>query len=380
MILRAFLAAFAACALLLGGPGDACAAASRSIPFEFLQERQILLPVRINGRPAEAWLDSGASMTILDAALAERLGISTQGEVRAQGVARRMSGVRLATAGLQIGALNLPRRRVAVTDLSALSQAAPRPVEIILGRDVFDEAIVDIDFRARRIILSPKTGFAPPPHATPLPLRRLGVLRGFPITIGGARTTAVLDLGNAGSLMLDRGFAEAFGLLKGRRVSTQMSFGADGAHESGAVSLDGVRLDGAVFDDVPADLVLEPASKAAANVGLGLLSRFRVTVDFSGSRLWLRPYPDAARRPFRKNRTGLTVLREGDGLRVRHVAKGSPAEAAGWREGELIVQVDGRSAAAAPELGRFSFGPPGRTVILTLQDGASRTLELADYY
>jgi predicted metalloprotease with PDZ domain len=118
-------------------------------------------------------------------------------------------------------------------------------------------------------------------------------------------------------------------------------------------------------------------------VGLQILSRFHVTVDFAGDRIWLQPLPGAATLPFRKNRSGSAIVPEGDRLRISHVAPGSPAAKAGFRVGEEIAAIDGQAIAAdyaASDLSRWIFGPAGQQVALTMADGSRRTLRLADYY
>jgi hypothetical protein len=142
---------------------------------------------------------------------------------------------------------------------------------------------------------------------------------------------AILDLGNAGGLLLDRDFADHYRLLAGRKLSTELGVGADGPRVEIQASLDGVALGGLRLNGVPAVATAGLSSRAPANVGLQLLSRFHLVIDFAGDRIWMTPYADAATRPFRKNRTGLMLTPDGAGkLVVDHVAKGSPAEAGGW--------------------------------------------------
>ncbi|MET0271641.1 MAG: aspartyl protease family protein [Phenylobacterium sp.] len=381
----------AACALLAGAPAlaqvtptpPAQVAGSHGVDFEYVQDRQILFPILVNGRPAEAWLDSGASATVLDAAFARELGVELLDvRVRAQGVAGRVPGVRLAGADLQVGDLALPGRQVAVMDLAAITRVVQRPVQVILGRDIFDNAVVDIDFAARQITFLPRETFEPPP-GEPLPLTASGSLRSFPIAIGGIHTAAILDLGNAGALLVDRAFADGHSLLAGRRASTQLAVGADGPRESAIFSLDDVRVGGMSFNGVPTTATTGLSSRAPANVGLALLSRFHLTVDFAGDRLWMQPYPKAEAAAFRKNRAGLSLVAEGGHLMVTHVAPGSPALAAGWRIGDMILAVDGRTIGpdyGATELSRWTGQAAGRVVALTMVDGSRRLLRLADYY
>jgi predicted aspartyl protease len=381
------LSALALAGALVFGPTPAAAQPQvatkpSALAFEFVQERQILLPITVNGIPAEAWLDSGASATVLDAAFARRLGLTLHGRVHAQGVSGAVAGVRLTNVDLVAANLSFRHRQVAVMDLSTISKAVQRPVEVILGRDVFDAAVIELDFRSQTIVFLPQRSFQPPAEA-PLHLRRSGALRSVPVVISGQPTEAVLDLGNAGGLLLDRQFVDSRGLLKGRRVSTQLSVGADGPRESILVSLDDVEVAGVTLDQVPAIAAMGLASHAPANLGLAVLSRFHLTIDFAHDRIWMRPYPDAATAPFRKNRSGLGMVPEEGRLRVTHVAAGSPAEVAGWRVGEMIVAIEGRPIGPdyiAGGLSRWNTAPAGQVVALQMVDGSTRRLTLDDYY
>lgn len=363
-------------------PQPAAGLSAHTTAFEFLQERQILFPITINGQPAEAWLDSGSSATVIDAGFAARMGLSLGQALQAEGVAGRVPGVRLARADLQLGDLALPGRTVAVMDLTAVGRVVPRPIQVILGRDIFDEMVVDIDFQANKIAFLERASFRPP-ATDALPLTPTGNLRSFAVKIGGVPTPAILDLGNSGALLVDRGWVDEHGLLKGRPSSTLLSVGADGPRESVITSLDDVQVGGVNFLAVPANVTADLAARAPANVGLALLSRFHVTIDFAGARLWLQPYPGAAQAAFRKNRAGLSVTPEGDHLTVTHVARGSPAARSRWRAGMRIVAIEGQPITPSygeSELSRWTAGPAGRVVALTLSDGSRRLLRLADYY
>jgi len=381
---RRFAALFAA-ALLAFAPAAAHAlatlAAPHTVEFELVQDRQILFPITVNGVETEAWLDSGSSTTVVDAAFARQIGLQLGDEIKAAGVAGPIANVRLSQAELKIGDVAVPARQVAVMDLSPVSSVTPRPIHVILGREVFQLAVLQIDFQRRQIAFLPRSEFtAPDPR--PIPLHRSGPLRSFPVAVGGVTTDAILDLGNSGSLLLDRGFAERRGLLKGRRTSTQLSVGADGAREALILSLDNVWVGGTRFQGVPA-VATQLTTQAPANVGLEILKRFRVTIDFAGDRLWLEPQEATLTAPFRKNRAGISVLQDKGRVRISHVAPGSPAEAAGWRVGEEFTAVDGQRVDAgyrASPLAQWTHRPAGTMVRLTMADGSERALILADYF
>ena len=74
---RTFLgAALSAGALTpaLGQAGPAGAAGSVSLAFDFDQDRRVMVPIQIDGKPAWAWLDSGASVSVVDLTFAHALG------------------------------------------------------------------------------------------------------------------------------------------------------------------------------------------------------------------------------------------------------------------------------------------------------------------
>ena len=76
-------------------------------------------------------------------------------------------------------------------------------------------------------------------------------------------------------------------------------------------------------------------------VGMGVLRRFMVTIDYPNERMLLRPAPNFA-DPFEYNMAGL-ILRPHPGGRVRvhNIMKNSPAIETGVRPGDIIVAIDG---------------------------------------
>jgi len=379
---RALLALILAVVVTPACAPKAQAPVAHAIPFQFVMQRQIVFPMTVDGKPAEAWLDSGASATVLDMAFAKKLGIELGQAITARGVAGQVTDVRLAKADLVAGDLAMPGRRIVVMDLSNIARITHRPVEVLLGRDVFDQAVVDIDFEGRKLELIPRDAFRPP-SAAPVPLKPSADLRSLPIEVAGTPMQAILDLGNSGGLLIDREFADHYRLLDGRPLSNDLGVGAEGAREQALAELDKVSVGGMRFDRVPTVATAGLSSRAPANVGIEILSRFHLTIDYAGDRIWMTPYADAATRPFRKNRAGLALVPEGAALVVEFVAAGSPAERTGWKKGDHVTALDGRPIApdyAVSEASLWIFGPAGRTVVLSDGQGRPKKLTLADYY
>lgn len=364
------------------------AASTGWMPFDLFGGVRIFIPARINGVETEVLLDSGAEMTVVDAALAQRLGLETRGDVTAVGTggtgsARFAGGVDIALDGIAFA-----DRTVAVIDFAQISQALGRPLPVVLGKDAFNDLIIDIDFPGRRLAFHERAGFSAPEGLVEVPLVSTGSIRAVPLSVEG-RAPALFDFdtGNGGALLVYPAYAAAEGLLEGRPQSTVMSGAVGGLRESAIASIAGVSLAGFELHDVPA--VFPPAGLSAVdsdrtvgNVGMGVLGRFRLVTDFAGGRLWIGADPAALAQPFAKDRLGLSLRKEADAVVVQRVSPNSPAAEAGWSGGERITAIDGAPAAGldAAALRAVVTGPARRTVSLTLEGGETRTLQSRDFY
>ena len=359
------------------------------IDYEFHGGNRIYLPATVNGTETHALLDSGAEMTVLDAAFARELGLETSGDLPAVGTGGVASAQLAEGVTLVIGDLTLRDMTVAVIDLAAIAQALGRPLPVILGKDAFNELVVDVDFPHHRIAFHAPGSFVAPPEAVEVPLSEAtGGLRSVPVSIEGREPVPMdFDIGNGGSLLVFPGYVEDQGLLDGRPSSTVMSGAVGGKREAQNATFPSVTFGGVEIRDVPA--VLPPPGPSAVdsdrtvgNIGIGLLGRFRLITDYTNDRLWLVPISEAISQPFARNRLGLSLRKDADAIVVQYVARNSPASEGGWSQGERIVAIDSVPAAGlTPEaLREIVNGTDGRTVRLTLEDGSERTLVSRTYY
>lgn len=364
------------------------AASTGFMTFDLFAGSRIYIPATVNGVETEVLLDSGAEMTVLDKGFAERLGLTPSGQVAAVGTggvgsAQFVGGVTLALDGITFA-----DRTVAVIDLAAIGQAIGRPLPVILGKDAFNGLVVDVDFPARAIAFHEAEGFAPPEGVAEVPLTSTGSIRAIPLSIEGqAPALFDFDTGNGGALIIYPAYAEAAGLMDGRPSSTVMSGAVGGVRETGIATIRSIQVAGFEMRDVPA--TFPPAGpsavdsdRAAGNVGLGVLGRFRLITDFEGGRLWLGATQESLGRPFARDRLGLSLRKEAGAVVVQRVSPNSPAAEAGWAAGARIVAIDGVEASAldAAALRAIVTGAAGRTVVLTLEGGETRTLEARDFY
>lgn len=247
--------------------------------------------ITINGVATEALFDSGSEITVVDLDFAAR---AVQGE--AEDVEARGTGAASVSAGLvpgvTIGAagLELAGSVIAVMDLSDISERlVGRPVAAILGREVFDAARLAIDFDAGQVCRIDRA--AEPDGVRRSLVSRDGIMA-FEIAIEGQAVLADFDTGNRGALLLDATAAETVGLLDGRTETVRSGGGIGGAVDRRVLEVRSVDVAGTVFGAVEAEIDPRESEAGSANIGLGLLTRFYLIVDFAESAIWLSPRQD----------------------------------------------------------------------------------------
>lgn len=360
------------------------------IPFEFFNENRVFIPARVNGRETQVLLDSGAEMTVVDAAYARELGLNTQGQLPAVGSGGQAQAQLAGGVDIVIGGLRLSGLTVAVIDMSQVSRLMGHPLPVVLGKEAFNPLVVDVDFPNRKVAFHDAVSFKPPPRAVRLPLvEAAGGQRAVHVSVEGRPAIPVLfDVGNSGALSLFPAYWQQAGLLTGRRSSKTLSGAVGGLRERDVATLKSLQLAGVTLRDVPtvfddAGGSVSSSDRLLGNLGLAVLARFRMVTDYSTDTLLLVPDARALRQPFLKDRSGLVALPVDGKLVVKLVAPGSPAAAAGWKVGEEVVAVDGQKVGPdymGTALARWRYRAAGQKVVLTLADGSERKLTLKDYY
>ena len=275
----------------------------QAIPIEIV-DGKILVPVMLNGQPVQAMLDSGAALYGLDAATAERVGVQANGRrIGVRGVQHVLRGRYGHAQSLSVGGVELGPTPRLVLDYGALLPGTGRSIEAGLGGDFFHRFVVEVDFVAETVRLHDRNTFTPP--AAPAVLTPLSEGRGFmtaAVGVGTGSVRAVVDTGSDPPLIVSPQPAGRLRLLRGDRpVSTAPLGGIGGVSLARITTAPRVTFGGAAFDEVPVQ-VPPRGLGVEANIGLGLLSRFHLWLDFGGRRMWLAPSGEAT--PFRRDLVG----------------------------------------------------------------------------
>ena len=262
------------------------AAAPRVTRLRIVGNR-IYVAATIDGRTTEALLDSGAEMTILDTAFAARLGLSRGTPATARGTGAATAQAELVTGvEFRVAGLALRPATVAVIDLGNISaRLAHRRIDAIVGRDLFDRSRLAIDLVGGTLAALDRRR---EPTGVRLTLTGRRGIETMPVRIDGIAANADFDLGNGGRMLIGKAFAAAHRLPGARPTSRIGGGGIGGETMQVAFVVRRVDIAGLRFDDVP--VAIDASDSAAdANIGVGLLRRFRIVTDFAQRAVWLDP-------------------------------------------------------------------------------------------
>ena len=301
----------------------------------------LLIPVTIDGRQYQFGLDTGCSVTAFDTSLkplltplGETIPLDETGSVDLF-ECRRGS----------IGKSKLPLAKWAVClDLAPFRERSGFDIRGVLGMDFLVHHILEIDFDNGRVTFIRNSDSA---QGEIVPIASFS--KGVPVVKGAIPgDEATLFLIDTGLCGFDDGKLTelAFGNLARSRHLTI----SDEPHKS--LSVTGVRTyrEGTLSDLRVATLrnsgLTFGESKGKWNVlGLGYLSRFKVTFDFAKRRLHLVQGKQFNRRSVPRLRIGFTII-DVDGQRViTDVEEQGLGHKCGVRDADRIIEINGQSAA-----------------------------------
>lgn len=244
---------------------------------------RLFVPVEVQGERAEALLDSGAELTLLDRRFADRFGVQEGKKVEARGTGAGTTSAELVeNIGISALGRNLTLPVVAVIDLSDVgARLIGQPLPIVLGREIFDAGKLAIDIDAGTIAFVAEQEL---PQGVRLPLMAAHGIETVPVLFGDMEVSADFDLGNGSGLLLSPELARQLEL---EPVGIEPAGGIGGAAARPVVYVQELTVAGRPFRNIRAHVVEN--LQVPANIGVGILRRFRILTDFPNREIFLDP-------------------------------------------------------------------------------------------
>jgi predicted aspartyl protease len=331
---------------------------SPSVPARIVNNLPLLEARVRQSYPLIFILDTGAEATVIDKGSADALNLKFGSAGSATTGGGSLAASEIEPIELMIGKIRLPAIPLVALDLRSLTSGLGVKIDGILGADVFERFVVDIDYAHGRVAFHEPAGFAYKDQGLLLPLRIEG---GIPLATVGVTTDdgrvieaqVEFDTGQTGGMTLLEPFANRYRLFSADHPSLSITTGALIAGGVGArvTRVREIRLGELSLSEPLANVVPDAEAAGTAEgtdgiLGGEVLRRFRTIVDYSRRRAILEPGPQV-RAPFEFDASGLSLMAASTDpveYRIRAVIPGSPGDMAGLKQGDVIVRVDERDA------------------------------------
>ncbi|MCA1641539.1 MAG: aspartyl protease family protein [Acidobacteria bacterium] len=354
------------------------------VPFD-LSNDLVLIRGRVNAS-APLWFifDTGASVTVIDAKAARRLRLKTRGSVTGTGAAGEATAARLDAASISFGGAVVDNLTLYALPLESFAASFGRPVGGVVGNDVIGRFVVEIDYAKRVVNFHDPASYHYRGAGSVVPVTieddGLPFARGE-VEIEGRAPLACkfeIDTGSTGAVLFNTPFVREHDLLSSVSRSKGINIGGVGGTGSavlgrvGAVRLGGFTLREPVARFSQATKGDYASDKYDALMGGEVFRRFKLVVDLSRRRLIFEPNAALA-DPFEADMSGIELVADGARFStylIDDVDKGSPADEAGVRGGDILTAIDSRPARSLTlEEIRAMFRRDGQEYLLTLRRG-----------
>ncbi len=293
-------------------------------------------------------LDTGSGGISLDSSTVDFFGLKpTESNRTIRGIAGVRNVSFLYNRQLHLPGLTIDSLDFHVNDYSILTSVYGEPVDGIIGYSVFSRYIIKVDYDRSRIefwtkgaMKYPRGGYLMKPALSVLPVQPARVRDGRPVD-----TRFLIDMGAGLNVLFSRDFIRDSNFLRSdRKLYVKEAEGLGGKIDMHLTVIKQLRLGPYKFNNVPAN-VFDDAYNVTAYPTLGgligndLLRRFNVVINYAKKEFHLLPnshFNDG----FDYAYSGIELYYVDGRIIIGDVAKGSPAEAIGLIEGDIVVSVN----------------------------------------
>jgi predicted aspartyl protease/tetratricopeptide (TPR) repeat protein len=274
------------------------------LPFEYVGN-EILVKVRINsGKECKFILDTGASQTVVDKAVAQTLGPYTVSTFSVTAGSKAVPLSYTKFSSFSLGDITLNNIPALVTDLSAFAAAVGEKPAGLIGANILRRFLVTIDYDQKKLVLSDPHKAELPTNAYVIPTSP--VFGATALVVNGTlnNKTSMNFLVDTGAAFnnLPRSLAKPY--LTSGLLPVGQIYGLDGQKvDIGSLKLKSLKIGSLTMQDPIFAVSPDQMSATGSSSGLfsagsmGILgnplwSQFRLTVDYRNERLILEAPKD----------------------------------------------------------------------------------------
>jgi predicted aspartyl protease len=320
-------------------------------------------------------LDTGGSGSVIDKDLAIKLGLNIENAVASVSGNPSMEVGVVRDAAVHVGSIQFHRQLMA-TPLSQLEEIFGCELDGILGGDFVRRYVVELDYERDLMRIYDPTGFQYEGAGTAL---QLSFVEGIPyvelkLALPNGKSvigTFLVDTGGDMPALLNKQIVDRDGLADQLPTLNETGYGLGGKTARVALRASTLSIGPFELERPFVGIANDPAradQKATGLIGMEVLRRFKVTFDYSRSRMYLKPGPRVG-EAFVYDASGLALRarRPSFSPYVSRVTESSPAQEAGLKPGDLLLELDGRSTPGLSlEVIRHVLKDPGNSHTLTL--------------
>ena len=320
------------------------------MPMELLTGGVMILQARFSDKPdtLNFILDTGSGGISLDSTTVDFFKLKPTPSSR---TIRGIAGIKqvsfLYNRKLHLPGLTVDSLDFHVNDYSLLTSVYGLRIDGIIGYSVLSRYIVKlnfdssfVEFWSRGAIRYPRGGFMLRPAITPLPITPARVRDETT-----ASTRFLFDMGAGLNMMLSTDFVKDSALLhRKRKLWAKQAEGLGGKIDMHMTVIKEVKLGPYRFRNVPVyifddDYNITSYPYLGGLIGNDLLRRFNIILNYERRDFYLLPNKHF-NDPFDYAYTGIELYYEDGRILLGDVAKGSPAEAAGLKEGDMVIAIN----------------------------------------
>jgi hypothetical protein len=354
-------------------------AAAVTLPIQLINNH-IYGKVMLDGKGPFLFIFDTGGHDIVTPPLAKQLGLNIIGTLPGSGVGEGIVDAGFAhVRRVAIGDASIENQTFVAMSLETLTDIEGAPLPGMIGYETFSRFVVRIDYVAKTLSLIDPDRFVSTDAGIEIPFVFNGHVPEVAGTFEGIPAKFDIDTGSRNELTLTKPFAEANGLRAKhpKGVEAMDGWGIGGPTFGYVTRADEMTIGPVRIEEVVTSFATQGKGAFArddyqGNVGGGILKRFIVTLDYRRQKMYLKAQPAPVADTGTYDRAGLWFNAARRGYVIVDVVKGSPAEDAGLRMGNVIVAVDGQSIDEIPLYDlrqRLRCAAPGTQVKLKIKDG-----------